>query len=482
MPKRVAVIDLGSNSMRLAIFERTSRFGFYILAEHKLKIRLANGAYENGGMLQMSAMQNALEAFLEFKSLIKSYRANRVLCVGTSALRDAPNKNVFINMVKKAANISIRVIDGTSEANFGAIAALNLLANFTDATTLDIGGGSSELACIKNKKIVDKISLNIGTVRLKELFFDKRDLSGLEDFIKELIDKIPADFKNENLIAIGGSGRALSNAIMNLQEYPLKIVHNFIYDYNTYRNFMSQIIRSKAIDLNRFPIKKERYDTIREGVFIFRQIADFLGAKKIITSGAGVREGVFLSSILGRGTRLPENFNPSLKSLQDRFSVKNSNNIAKYAKNLFEILSPLHKLEEKYKYLLTNAAKICEIGLKVGFYAKHLHASYLALNALNYGFKHDEKVLIAAIIALHGKKELGVEFNDIKKLLPGEKIVIWLSFLLEFARILNENSDKIFALNYNNFNLKIVGAKENLNLKESIKKLPKPAIFAISLV
>lgn len=146
MPKRVAVIDLGSNSMRLAIFERTSRFGFYILAEHKLKIRLANGAYENGGMLQMSAMQNALEAFLEFKSLIKSYRANRVLCVGTSALRDAPNKNVFINMVKKAANISIRVIDGTSEANFGAIAALNLLANFTDATTLDIGGGSSELA------------------------------------------------------------------------------------------------------------------------------------------------------------------------------------------------------------------------------------------------------------------------------------------------------------------------------------------------
>lgn len=132
--------------------------------------------------------------------------------------------------------------------------------------------------------------------------------------------------------------------------------------------------------------------------------------------------------------------------------------------------------------MLTNAAKICEIGLKVGFYAKHLHASYLALNALNYGFKHDEKVLIAAIIALHGKKELGVEFNDIKKLLPGEKIVIWLSFLLEFARILNENSDKIFALNYNNFNLKIVGAKENLNLKESIKKLPKPAIFAISLV
>ena len=59
MPKRVAVIDLGSNSMRLAVFERTSRYGFFIVAEHKIKVRLGEGAYENGGFIQNNAMQKS---------------------------------------------------------------------------------------------------------------------------------------------------------------------------------------------------------------------------------------------------------------------------------------------------------------------------------------------------------------------------------------------------------------------------------------
>ena len=67
MPKRVAVIDLGSNSARAVIFERTSRLGFFILAEHKIKIRLGEGAYENGGILTSEAMQKCLLAFKKFK-------------------------------------------------------------------------------------------------------------------------------------------------------------------------------------------------------------------------------------------------------------------------------------------------------------------------------------------------------------------------------------------------------------------------------
>lgn len=481
MPKRVAIIDLGSNSMRLAIFERTSRYGFYIIAEHKLKIRLGEGAYENGGVLQNEAMQKALAGFGEFSRLIKLYKAARVLCVGTSALRDAPNSKIFINLVKKETKINIRCIDGVTEAEFGGVAALNLLAGFKEATTVDIGGGSTELARIIGGKVVEKISLNIGTVRLKELFFDKKDISGLENFGNELISKIPNSFKSENLIAIGGSLRALSNAVMSLQNYPLKIVHNFSYDFGSYREFFTQIINCKAVNLNKFPIKKDRYDTIREGAFIFKKVADFLGAKKIITSGVGVREGVFLSSILGRGGRFCANFNPSLKSLQDRFCItQNGAKTAKIARNLFEILKPLHGVDENFKDCLSNAAKLADIGLKVGFYAKHMHASYLILNALNFGFTHEQKVLIATILELHGKKELGKELNELKSLLPSDKIVIWLSFMLEFAKILTISTNENFTLSYEDLNLKISGLKSNLILKENIKKLTKPAIFAIS--
>ena len=70
MSKKVAVIDLGSNSVRLAIFERTSRLGFYVVGEYKVKIRLGEGAYENGGMLTKSAMDKCFLAFSDFKKII----------------------------------------------------------------------------------------------------------------------------------------------------------------------------------------------------------------------------------------------------------------------------------------------------------------------------------------------------------------------------------------------------------------------------
>ena len=118
MSKRVAVIDLGSNSARMVVFERTSRLGFYTLGEYKMKVRLGEGAYEKGGVIQEEAMQKCFNAFVEFKKLIVRHKVRKVLAVGTSALRDAKNANVFINKVK-TLGINLRVVDGDLEAYYG---------------------------------------------------------------------------------------------------------------------------------------------------------------------------------------------------------------------------------------------------------------------------------------------------------------------------------------------------------------------------
>lgn len=482
MPKRVAVIDLGSNSMRLAVFERTSRYGFFIVAEHKIKVRLGEGAYENGGFIQNNAMQKCLNAFGEFKKIIKSYGANRVLCVGTSALRDAPNSNEFINLVKKTHGFNIRRIDGDTEAHLGGIAALNLLSDFKSGICVDIGGGSTELARIQNKKVVEKISLNLGTVRLKELFFDKDNIKKAKEFVDEALNQIPSSFKSDNLIAIGGSLRAISNAIMSLQKYPLKIVHNFSYELKDYEEFINKIINAKQSNLGKFGIKKERFDTIREGAFIFKKVAEKIEAKSVIASGVGVREGVFLTSILGKNARLPENFNVSLKSLQDRFSVKNRSNLAKFAKEIFDKLSFWHGLDEKYLPILINSAKLCTLGEKLGFYAMHNNSAYFVLNALNYGFSHEQKVLIACVIKLHGKNEFDDEFAKFKNLLPHKSVVIWLSFMLEVAKILDNLAFEKLKFEFSNHALKIHGTNGSLMVQESIKKLQKPVEFELILV
>ncbi|MDA3055080.1 Ppx/GppA family phosphatase [Campylobacter sp. VBCF_07 NA4] len=480
MPKRVGVIDLGSNSARLVIFERTSRFGFFILAEHKIKVRLGEGAYENGGVLQPAAMQKCLNAFVEFKELLQKYGAKRVLCVGTSALRDAPNGGEFIKLVFKKTKIAIRKIDGESEAYFGGYAAHNLLSDFKEGVSVDIGGGSTELARIKNGKIEAKISLNLGTVRLKELFFDKGDMGGLYGYVNEAISAVGDEFASSNLIAMGGSARALSNAIMAIENYPIKIVHNYCYDYEKYAPFFSKLIGAKTLELAKFPIKKERYDTIREGAIIFSEIAKKIGAKSVITSGVGVREGVFLGSIL-HGANLPKNFNPSLKSLQDRFASESSH-ADKFAKALFSVFFSLHKLEDRYISPLCYAAKLCEIGARLGFYAKHESAASMVLNGLNYRTSHEQKALIAAIIAMHGKPNLSPNFANLSEILPNERTLAWLSFLCEFARILNENALKNLEFKFENLTLQITGAKNKLMLKDSLRKLPKPAVFAINFI
>ena len=481
MPKRVAVIDLGSNSMRLAVFERTSRYGFFIVAEHKIRVRLGEGAYENGGFIQNNAMQKCLNAFGEFKKIIKSYSANRVLCVGTSALRDAPNSKEFINLVKKTHGFSIRCISGDVEAHLGGIAALNLLS-VKNGICIDIGGGSTELARIENKRVVETISLNLGTVRLKELFFDKNNTQKVENFLNEAISQIPSSFKNANLIAIGGSLRAISNAIMSLQKYPLKIVHNFSYELKEHEDFIKKIINSKISNLDKFPIKKDRFDTIREGALIFLKVAQKLGAKSVITSGVGVREGVFLTAILGKNARLPENFSVSLKSLQDRFSVKNRSNLAKFAKEIFDKLSFWHGLDEKYLPILINSAKLCILGEKLGFYAMHNTSEYFVLNGLNYGFSHSQKVLIASIIKLHGKGEFDDEFAKFKNLLPHKSVVIWLSYILEVAKILDNSALEKVKFEFSGHAFKIHGANASFMAQDSIKKLCKPSEFELIFV
>lgn len=483
MSKRVAVIDLGSNAIRMSIFERTSRLGFFVLAEHKIKVRLAQGAYENNGILQDSSIQKCLEAFGEFKKLIKKYKANRVLCIGTSALRDAPNSKEFIKLVDKTYGIKIRCASGDDEARLGAISTINLLKSFEKVTTIDIGGGSTELACIENGKIINAISLNLGTVRLKELFSDKFEFEKMREYIKDGIKSLPDEFKCENIVAIGGSLRAISNSIMSVSHYPLKIVHNFSYDYETHKKIIDSIANAKDGDLEKVFVKKDRFDTIKEGANIFKILAEFLGAKTIITNGTGVREGIFLKSILRNNAKFPLNFNPSLKSLQDRFLIYKTSKVSKFAKDIFDALKDLHKLDDSYKNILNDAGKLCNIGKSLGYYDSHKHAAYLILNGLNYGYTHEERVLISCLIALKGKKDINLEIDSYKNLLPNQSSIFWLSFILELARVLDLSCDCVLKFEFDDLVLKISGNFiKNEFLIANIKKIYKPEDnFVISL-
>ncbi len=489
MAKRTAIIDIGSNSARLVIFERTSRYGFHLLCEQKSKVRIGEGAYEKGGYLQPVGIRRAYLALQSFLYTIQKYRAHKTLCVATSALRDAPNGPAFVRWIKQTLGLHIKIIDGQQEAMYGAIAANNLLP-IQKAITIDIGGGSSDLARIVDGKIQACYSLDLGTVRLKELFYDKADspqerYTQAKAYIAKALQALPESFKSSQAVGIGGTARTLSKAIMKQIDYPFEKLHAFAYTPSEHRDYLEAIPLSRAKGLKAFGLKKSRFDTIREGTLIWNEILTHIGAKQVMTSSVGVREGVFLSQLLRDAHyRFPAQINPSIVSILDRFKPyvqQGKHRVAKarIAKRLFETLP--HTAEAEDLEALRLALRLSTIGKTLTIYKSHQHAFYIAMQELNYQFDHRQMLLIASLLRMDGKSLIYRPIYDrYQSLLPTKKRLKWLSFIYTLTIYLYEaSSDATLSFGYDNQTLHIYANRSLYLAKEKIKSLEKPEPFAI---
>jgi len=484
MAKITTIIDIGSNSMRMVVFKKTSRFAFHLINESKSKVKISEGCYENNGNLQDIPMKRAYDALKSFLQIAKNLKSRKILCVATSALRDAPNKKVFISKVSKELKLNIKVIDGQKEAYYGGVSALNLIAD-DNFTTLDIGGGSTEFAFIDDGKIIDTVSLNIGTVRIKELFIDKNNLDGAKEYIFSQLSHINKSL--ETIVGLGGTARALSRIIVKKDNYPLETLHGFTYDVNQNETLFTNIIDAKNNkELKQLGVQKDRYDTIVVGTFIFKTILDYFNVQKVITSSVGVREGVYLCDLLRTSNhKFPSNFNISLRSLLDRFIDDDSQTayLGNNAKKIFDILKPLHKLDKKYRSILVIASKLQQVGLSLGFDQNEDHAFFYILNGLDYDFTHEDKILIA-IVAKFTKKALPKKEDIVKyqQLLPNIEIVQWLNYMMTLNISLNsEFSKTTYKYNLKDKNL-IIESKDNQYLvNRALLKIKTPDDITMEL-
>ena len=491
MPKRTAIIDIGSNSARVVIFEKTSHYGFHLICEQKSKVRLGEGAYEKEGYLQPIPIKRAFLTLQSFLQTIQKYQVEQTICVATSALRDAPNANVFIQWIKQTLDLEIKVIDGEQEAYYGAVAA-NTLLPIQEGISIDIGGGSSDMALIQNGHIVDTYSLNLGTVRLKELFFDKeisreKSIQEASIYIESSLKKLPKHFKHPLAIGIGGTARTLSRGIMRCSSHPLDKLHAFTYTIDDFSQYLECIPYSSAKNLKEFEIKKNRFDTIREGTLIFNAILAHIDALSVISSAVGVREGVFLSYLLKSKPYLfPTNINPSIVSILDRFKPyvdkeEQQANKLKIATSLYDTFQDLIMDNKQYSNLLMHALQLSSIGKTLTIYKSHQHAFYIAMQELNYGFTHKEILLISLLLRMHGKALLHKPlFQSFESLLPPKQTLLWLSFIYTLTVFIYEASnDAEISFVYKNTTLTIYANTSLYLAREKIKSLEKPLPFAI---
>ena len=488
MAKITTIIDIGSNSMRMVVFKKSSRFAYHLINETKSRVKISEGSYNNDGMLQVEPMERAFNALKSFLSIAKSLKSRKILCVATSALRDAPNKQEFLYRVRKELGLNIKIIDGEKESFYGGVAALNLLDIETFAT-LDIGGGSTEICIVDQNKIQHSFSLNVGTVRLRELFFTNNDLEGAKGYIYKQLEVLKGvELDIQTIVGMGGTARALARVVLKNKTYPLDVLHGFSYKCDKVKEYCDTIVNAQEnSELKKIGIKKDRYDTIKEGTFIFKTIVEYLNVKKIITSGAGVREGVYLSDLLRNSNhRFPENFNVSVRSLLDRFELcpKQTAFFGNNTKEIFDVLRPLHNLDQKYKGILVLASKLHGIGVTLNFYQYSDHAFNFILNGLNYGITHEDRVLIAHIIKFSKKSIPSAEdIEEFKALLPDLLTVQWLSFMITLNLRLNVDfHNQPFKYTLEKNTLHIQGSGHMYLSESACEKVVSPIDLEINIV
>lgn len=443
MAKNTAIIDIGSNSVRMIIVEKSSRFAFRIQKEVHQRVRISEGSYQNNGFLQEMPMQRCIEVLRDFKSIAHTYKCRKILCVATSAVRDAKNKEHFIQMVRQLCKLNIKVIDGQKEAFFGGIAVANLSCQDT-GFTLDIGGGSTEMCIFSNKNIKQKNSLDMGTVRLKELFFDQNvPLQNAQNFVRLTLEKSTFSPSSTNMVGLGGIARTLGKIWLKKNpKYPLQKIHNLQIKAKEITTICEKILEKTPEELMAFDIKEHRLDVAKPGALILKTVLEHFDIQTFTVSGTGVREGVFLTDLLRPTHCFPSNFNPSIKNLQDQFIQLPKINalVQKSSIQIFNCLEEAFKLSPQHRWHLQTACKLFNV-------AQKQEIAPILTNHLSYGLSHGTVLLLIFLIQNSSRclpTASNIDTLDIKlqqtSFEPIKPIKL-LCFILLIARKLTQNFD-----------------------------------------
>ena len=323
---KIAVIDIGSNSIRLVIFDRYGRYPYPLFNE---RITCQLGAnLQQTKMLREDRIDHALETLKRFSRIVKTADLGSVHAIATAAARQAVNAKDFLDPAEKILKNNIRVLSGKEEA---LLVAQGLLANIPKANGIigDLGGGSLELIRVKKGIISDAISLNFG------------HLSGGN--IKELSEKIRSfkwnnDGTEEYFYGVGGSFRALGLAYKYKRKYPIDLLHGLSIPIKKTNRILNKIIKTKGT-MKGLPLSRK--ETMSNAANIIKTVLKETITNNIMICGTSVRDGVVLNALDTSKTKT----DPLLITCKE--IAKQTERFSGLSGSLEKLLQPLIKIGNK---------------------------------------------------------------------------------------------------------------------------------------
>ncbi len=300
-----AVIDIGSNTVRLSVFKESKDPSNPLINLFNEKETVGLAGYRKDKKLTEEGIQRLIEVLKDFNYIIDNFdEINHVTPFATASLRNVENTEEVLKRVKEEVGFDIILLSGEEEAKYSFAGAYTTFDNSDRGVLLDIGGGSTEIILFKNKKIIDSASLDIGSLSVFDeyvdsLFITKDERKAVDARLLELLDAQNMERGNFDFIyALGGSARAtlrLYNKIYD--EDPMNDMMNTD-DLKGLRDYMIDLPNRKKMDLI-LKVKADRIHTLLPGLCILYRLAKYFHAENIKISQRGVREGILYGEVLG---------------------------------------------------------------------------------------------------------------------------------------------------------------------------------------
>jgi len=452
-PKIVAVIDIGSNSVRMAIAEVRPDAQFEIIERAVRPVRLGHSTFVTG-QLTRQTMNAAIAILRDYRRILDGYRADQVLAVATSAVREAENRDAFVDRVAAATGFAVQTIEPVEESRLLVSAVRQAFAGDTSAyeghaLIVEIGGGSGLLTFLQDGEITSSEGYNLGSIRLQELLDTSHETpERAADLLRHQIDNVVGAIRRtqplfgvSSFVAVGGDARFAARTIGEAGPG----AQSRVVAKDKFDELVSECEGQSAEDLaRRYGLAFADAETLVPALIAYRALLHATKARRMIVSDVSMRDGLLLDlarEATGRDDpELAASILRAAESLGEkyRYDASHARHVAELAVRLFDLLKTEHRLGPRHRLLLQVACILHEIGGYVGSRAHHKHSYYLLMNSPLFGLRGHEPEIVAHVARYHRRampKRSHAEFMALRR--EDRLVVAKLAALLRVADALD---------------------------------------------
>ncbi|RSK52824.1 Ppx/GppA family phosphatase [Bacillus canaveralius] len=472
MARILAVIDIGSNTIRLTIYNHKAESILKEIENIKVSARLQN--YLNSEQILTSEGLNILlDTLSVFKEVVALHRVTSIKVVATAAIRRAQNQSEIKQLIHKKMGFSVEVLPGESEAYYGFLGVIHA-TYLKDGITIDIGGGSTEITLFSNRKMVHAHSFPFGVISLKQQFIKDKiptseELSQLSSFLQTTFQQIDW-LKNCRLpvIGIGGSARNIAKIDQAIKNYPIDSIHQYEINQQDIFTVQEKLSLLTYEEIQRVEgLSKERSDIIIPAIEVFLALYQIVNAPFFQISRTGIRDGVLYQQLINEGS-IDSSQQPLQRSLYQMateydLDVEKRTQAAKTAEKIFNAIrnEEMVELNEDNLKDLRNASSIYKLGEFFERDSATAHTFYLLSIRNIDGLSHRDRIKLALLASYHSKKSFKENINPFRDWFTNEdkqKIKI-LGAILKFSFILSSTKRDIIQ------DVRFIHGKDNINME-----------------